>query len=68
MPGREGIQVCEAVREKDSRVLILMLTGQKTEQKKVAGLASGADDYLTKPFGQKEFLARIRSLFRRLDV
>jgi DNA-binding response OmpR family regulator len=45
-----------------------MLTGQKTEQKKVAGLAGGADDYITKPFGQKEFLARIRSLFRRLDV
>jgi DNA-binding response OmpR family regulator len=68
MPGQDGLQVCAEVRKKDSRVLLLMLTGQKTEQKKVAGLAGGADDYITKPFGQKEFLARIRSLFRRLDV
>lgn len=68
MPGKDGLQVCEAVRKTDGRVLILMLTGQKTEQKKIAGLAGGADDYLTKPFGQKEFLARIRALFRRLDL
>jgi DNA-binding response OmpR family regulator len=68
MPGKDGLQVCQAVREKDSRVLILMLTGQKAEQKKVAGLAGGADDYLTKPFGQRELLARVRSMFRRLDV
>lgn len=68
MPGKDGLQVCEAVRATDGRVLLLMLTGQKTEKNKVAGLAGGADDYITKPFGQKEFLARIRSLFRRLDV
>jgi DNA-binding response OmpR family regulator len=68
MPGKDGLQVCAELRKRDSRVLLLMLTGQKTEQKKVAGLAGGADDYITKPFGQKEFLARIRSLFRRLDV
>ena len=68
MPGKDGLQVCQEVRAKDGRVLILMLTGQKTDQKKVAGLAGGADDYITKPFGQKEFLARIRALFRRLDV
>jgi DNA-binding response OmpR family regulator len=68
MPGKDGLQVCQEVRKKDGRVLILMLTGQKTDQRKVAGLAGGADDYITKPFGQKEFLARIRALFRRLDV
>ena len=68
MPGRDGLEVCREVRRKDDRVLLLMLTGQKTEQKKVAGLGGGADDYITKPFGQKELLARIRSLFRRLDV
>ena len=68
MPGRDGLEVCKAVRQKDGRVLLLMHTGQKTEQKKVAGLVSGADDYITKPFGQKELLARIRSMFRRLDV
>jgi DNA-binding response OmpR family regulator len=68
MPGKTGPEVCEIVRKKDDRVLILLLTGQKTEQKKVAGLSVGADDYLTKPFGQKELLARIRSMFRRLDI
>lgn len=68
MPGKDGLQVCEEIRKTDDRVLLLLLTGQKTEQKKVAGLAGGADDYITKPFGQKEFLARVRSLFRRLDV
>jgi two-component system response regulator VicR len=68
MPGRDGLEVCREVRRKDGRVLLLMLTGQKTEQKKVAGLVGGADDYITKPFGQKELLARIRSMFRRLDV
>ncbi len=68
MPGKDGLQVCREVRQKDGRVLLLMLTGQKTEQKKVAGLVGGADDYITKPFGQKELLARIRSLFRRLDI
>ena len=68
MPGKDGLEVCAAVRKKDERVLLLLLTGQKTEQKKVAGLAGGADDYITKPFGQKEFLARVRSLFRRLDI
>src|SRR5262245_15572778 len=57
MPGKDGLEVCRAVRETDGRVLLLMLTGQRAEQKKVAGLSGGADDYITKPFGQKEFLA-----------
>lgn len=65
MPGKTGVQVCEEIRQEDPKILILMLTGQKKEDDKVVGLTAGADDYLTKPFGEKELLARVRSLFRR---
>jgi DNA-binding response OmpR family regulator len=66
MPGKTGVMVCEEIRKQDEKVLILMLTGQKKDDDKVVGLTAGADDYLTKPFGEKELLARVRSLFRRL--
>lgn len=65
MPGKTGVMVCEEIRKQDEKVLILMLTGQKKDDDKVVGLTAGADDYLTKPFGEKELLARVRSLFRR---
>jgi DNA-binding response OmpR family regulator len=67
MPFKDGMTACEEIRRVDDRVLILMLTGQRAENDKVAGLGSGADDYLTKPFGDRELVSRIRSLFRRLD-
>ncbi|MBK6881263.1 MAG: response regulator [Elusimicrobia bacterium] len=66
MPVKDGVAVCGEVRETDNQILLLMLTGQKKEQDKVIGLGAGADDYLTKPFGEKELMARVRSLFRRL--
>jgi DNA-binding response OmpR family regulator len=65
MPLKDGVIVCDEIRRDDDRVLILMLTGQKKESDKVTGLSVGADDYLTKPFGEKELMARVRSLFRR---
>lgn len=65
MPVKDGLAACAEIRDEDPKVLILMLTGQKKEADKVAGLGSGADDYLVKPFGEKELLARVRSLFRR---
>lgn len=65
MPVKDGVTVCGEIREEDENVLILMLTGQKKEDDKVTGLSVGADDYLTKPFGEKELMARVRSLFRR---
>jgi two-component system response regulator MprA len=68
MPVKDGFAVCQEVRREDDKVLILMLTGKKSQESKVTGLAGGADGYLTKPFGARELLARIRSLFRRLDV
>jgi DNA-binding response OmpR family regulator len=67
IPGIDGITVCKALR-RDSRntdVPILMLTARREESDKVIGLESGADDYLTKPFGVREFVARVRALLRR---
>jgi DNA-binding response OmpR family regulator len=67
LPGLDGLTVCRAVR-RDSRnadVPILMLTARREESDKVLGLESGADDYLTKPFGVREFIARVRALLRR---
>jgi DNA-binding response OmpR family regulator len=65
MPVKDGVTVCSEIRQEDANVLILMLTGQKKDDDKVTGLSAGADDYLTKPFGEKELMARVRSLFRR---
>jgi DNA-binding response OmpR family regulator len=65
MPMKDGMEVCAEIRKEDEGVLILMLTGQKKETDKVTGLTLGADDYLTKPFGEKELMARVKGLFRR---
>jgi DNA-binding response OmpR family regulator len=67
LPGLDGVSVCRAIR-RDSRnadVPILMLTARRDESDKVVGLDSGADDYLTKPFGIRELMARVRALLRR---
>jgi DNA-binding response OmpR family regulator len=67
LPGLDGISLCRAVRrEGENRdVPILMLTARGEESDKVVGLESGADDYLTKPFGVREFVARVGALLRR---
>ena len=65
LPGKSGIVVCRAIREKGSRVPILMLTALDTVEQRIAGLDAGADDYLTKPFDFGELLARLRALTRR---
>src|SRR5262245_37258015 len=67
LPGLDGITVCRAIRREttNSDVPILMLTARREEADKVIGLESGADDYLTKPFGVREFVARVRALLRR---
>lgn len=65
MPGLSGFEVARKARSKGIRVPILMLTAKSRTDDKVAGLDSGADDYLTKPFETKELLARIRALGRR---
>ncbi|MCX6812669.1 MAG: response regulator transcription factor [Candidatus Berkelbacteria bacterium] len=65
LPEVDGIQICRALREKDSKVPILILTAKDQTRDKVEGLNAGADDYLTKPFAFEELLARVRALLRR---
>jgi DNA-binding response OmpR family regulator len=67
IPGLDGVSLCRAVRRgsQNHDVPILMLTARRTESEKVLGLESGADDYLTKPFGVRELVARARALLRR---
>lgn len=65
MPGMSGYDVCREIRKTDPRLPILMLTAKGEEIDKVVGLELGADDYLTKPFGVKELLARLHALLRR---
>ena len=67
IPGIDGLSLCRAVRNGRTNrdVPILMLTARREEADKVIGLESGADDYLTKPFGVRELVARARALLRR---
>lgn len=67
MPGCSGIEVCKYIREKNPNTGIIFLTAKTQEHDKVAGLISGADDYVTKPFSTTELIARIEALFRRVD-
>jgi two-component system copper resistance phosphate regulon response regulator CusR len=65
LPLLDGLSVCRRLRQEGSSVPILMLTARDGVEARVAGLDSGADDYLTKPFAFRELLARIRALVRR---
>ena len=65
LPGLSGYDVCRQVRESGDRTPILMLTAKGQELDKVVGLGLGADDYVVKPFGVKELIARVQALLRR---
>jgi DNA-binding response OmpR family regulator len=65
LPGLDGVSICRQLRELFS-VPIIMLTARTTEQDRVVGLDSGADDYMTKPFSPRELMARIRAVLRRM--
>jgi len=65
LPGRSGIEILQSLREKRCQTPILILTAKDTVDDRVAGLDSGADDYLVKPFAFPELLARVRALTRR---
>jgi len=67
LPDIDGVEVCRRVRA-DSRVPILVLSARGAETEKVRALDAGADDYVTKPFGTEELLARIRVALRRIEV
>lgn len=64
LPDIDGFQILQKIRDK-SNIPVLMLTAKSSEEDKVFGLRLGADDYLTKPFGINELLARVNSLIRR---
>ena len=65
LPGRSGIEILKAMRQRGFKTPVLMLTARDTVQDRVLGLDTGADDYLVKPFAFPELLARIRALSRR---
>ncbi len=67
LPGLDGLSICRIVRNDAStmHIPIIMLTARGTEVDKIVGLESGADDYIVKPFGLGEFLARVRAVLRR---
>lgn len=67
MPGMGGVATCRAIRS-DPNVAIIMLTVHNTEAAKVEALDAGADDFITKPFGTPELLARIRAVLRRVPA
>ncbi len=66
LPGLSGLEVCRILR-KETRVPIIMLTAKDAEVDKIVGLETGADDYVTKPFGMPELMARVRALLRRAE-
>lgn len=67
LPGVDGLTICKAMRRSGANLgtPVLMLTARGEESDKVLGLETGADDYLAKPFGLREFVARVRALLRR---
>jgi len=70
LPGEDGLQILKKLRasEVTRAIPVIMLTAKTTEYDKVIGLDSGADDYLTKPFGMMELIARIKAVLRRANV
>ncbi len=65
MPKKDGLQVCKDLRNEGNSIPIILLTARSEEVDKVLGLELGADDYLEKPFGIRELIARIRAILRR---
>jgi two-component system alkaline phosphatase synthesis response regulator PhoP len=70
LPDEDGIEVLKKLRSKSdtNKVPVIMLTARTTEMDKVKGLENGADDYITKPFGVMEFVARVKAVLRRSEV
>lgn len=68
LPGRSGLDVLRAIRERDDRTPVMMLTARGEEADKVLGLELGCDDYMTKPFSLRELTARMKVLLRRIDL
>jgi len=68
LPGKDGYEICKELREEGNNTPIIMITAKAEETDKVMGLEYGADDYISKPFGIREMMARIRAVLRRFEV
>ena len=68
LPGMDGLEVCKEIRKSGILTPVLMLTSKSEEIDKVLGLELGANDYLTKPFSIREFIARVKAIFRRVEL
>lgn len=68
MPGMDGFTLCKELRKRSAALGIIMLTARTQEMDKISGLMLGADDYITKPFSPSELLARVDSLYRRVEM
>ena len=68
LPGKDGYEICRELRQDNIKTPIIMLTAKSEEVDKVLGLEFGADDYVAKPFGIRELLARIKAVLRRADM
>jgi two-component system alkaline phosphatase synthesis response regulator PhoP len=68
LPGLDGTEICREIRAERNYTPILMLTSRSDEIDRVLGLELGADDYLTKPFSIREFIARVKAVFRRVEA
>lgn len=68
LPEKDGLEICRDLRARQVTSPILMLTARSEEIDKILGLETGADDYLTKPFSIREFMARVKAIFRRVDM
>lgn len=68
LPGTDGLEICKRVRSENEYTPILMLTAKSEELDKVLGLELGADEYITKPFSIRELIARVKAIFRRMEV
>lgn len=68
LPEMDGLEVCKQIRSENKYIPILMLTAKSEELDKVLGLELGADEYITKPFSIRELIARVKAIFRRMEI
>lgn len=68
LPGKNGYDICRELRDEGNKTPIIMITAKTEETDKVMGLEYGADDYISKPFGIREMMARIKAVLRRYEV
>ena len=68
LPDMDGLDICREIRAQKNYTPILMLTAKSEDIDKILGLETGADDYLTKPFNVREFISRVKAIFRRVEM